>query len=211
MTHSSEPALLALHGVRLLGWTSAAEVAARYRLDPDVVREHLLDHEARGWVRRTAFADRAGWSMTDSGRQEDERRLAAELDAAGARQVAVDVHAAFLPLNRRFSRACTRWQVRPQPWDPMAFNDHSDWAWDEDVLRTLASLGDALDRTCAPLVQRLPRFDGHVARYRHALAGVDRGDRAWVDGPDRASAHLVWIQVHEDLLATLGIERGTDG
>ena len=182
MPHSSAPALLALHGVRILGW-----------------------------VRRTAFADSAGWSVTDAGRQEDERQLAEELDAAGARQVAVDVHAAFLPLNRRLARACTRWQVRPQPWDPMAVNDHSDWAWDEDVLRTLASLGDALDRICAPLVQLLPRFDGHVARYRQALERVDRGDRAWVDGPDRASAHLVWIQLHEDLLATLGIERGTDG
>jgi hypothetical protein len=31
-----------------------------------------------------------------------------------------------------------------------------------------------------------------------------------VDAPDRDSCHLVWMQFHEDLLATLGIPRGSD-
>ncbi|MGY2004081.1 hypothetical protein [Blastococcus sp. SYSU DS1024] len=212
MSHASSCELLALHGVRILGWASEAQVAGRWRLDPVEVREHLLDAEARGWVRHTAFAGRSGWSMTDAGRQGNERQLAEELDAVGARRTALAAHAAFLPLNRRFGTACTRWQVRPQPWDPMAANDHGDWPWDEAVLRTLTALGTALEHnTCAPLVAVLSRFDGHVARYRAALSRVDRGERAWVDAPDRASCHLVWIQLHEDLLATLGIERGSDG
>jgi hypothetical protein len=53
------------------------------------------------------------------------------------------------------------------------------------------------------------RIAGYVG-LRAALARVDGGERAWVDGPDRASCSLVWIQLHEDLLATLGMERGTD-
>lgn len=61
-----------------------------------------------------------------------------------------------------------------------------------------------------PLATVLPRFAGHAPRYRAALTRVDQGERAWVDAPDRASAHVVWIQLHEDLFATLGIERGTD-
>ena len=206
--HRSSPDLLALHGVRVLGFASGAEVAARYRLDRGVVEENLLDDQAHGWVSRSEFAGRSGWSITDAGRAENERRLAEELDAVGARALATEAHAAFLPLNRRLGSECTKWQIRPEPWDRMAFNDHSDWAWDEQVLRSLASLGDALDRVCAPLARVLPRFDGHVDRYRAALARVDRGDRAWVDAPDRESAHIVWIQVHEDLLATLGLQRG---
>jgi hypothetical protein len=208
--HPSAPELLALHGIRVLGAATAGEVAARYRLDADDVQEHLLDCEARGWVRTYAFAGRTTWSITDSGRKENERQLSAELDAAGAREIAAEAHAAFLPLNRRLGTACTQWQIRPTPWDPLAANDHTDWRWDERILKTLASLGTALDRACAPLVQALPRFDGHVDRYRAALARVDRGERAWVDAPDRASCHIVWIQLHEDLIATLGIERGTD-
>ena len=121
------------------------------------------------------------------------------------------MHAGFLPLNRRLGLACTRWQIWPQQWDGIAPNDHTDWGWDESVLRSLASLGSAVERVCAPLVEVLPRFGGHVERYRAALARVDRGERSWVDAPDRASCHIVWIQLHEDLLATLGIERGTDG
>ncbi len=210
MTHPSAPDLLALHGARVLGFAGPGDIAALYGLPADDVREHLLDAEARGWVRRTDFAGRDGWSITDPGRVEGERRLADELDAAGAREVARAAHAAFLPLNRRLGVACTKWQIRPQPWDRTAFNDHSDWAWDQGVLRTLASLGDALERVCEPLSQALPRFAPHVPRYRAALAEVDRGERAWVDAPDRASAHIVWIQLHEDLLATLGLERGTD-
>lgn len=209
-TSESSAELLVLHGVRILGFATPGEVAARYRLEPDLVGELLLDDEARGWVRHSGFGGRSGWSITDSGRRENERRLAEELDAAGARQIATDVHAAFLPLNRRLGTACTRWQIRPEPWDRMALNDHTDWQWDDRVLRTLTFLADAADRVCAPLSQALPRFGGHVDRYRSALARVDRGETAWVDAPDRASCHIVWIQLHEDLLATLGIERGTD-
>jgi hypothetical protein len=210
VSSESSPELLALHGVRVLGFASSAQVAARYRLDAAVVDEHLLDDQARGWVGWTEFAGHAGWSITEPGRAENERRLAEELDAAGARPVATAAHQAFLPLNRRLGRACTKWQLRPTPWDRMAANDHRDWSWDEQVLRTLSSLGDALERVLAPLVAALPRLDGHVHRYRAALARVDRGERSWVDAPDRPSAHIVWIQLHEDLLATLGVERGTD-
>ena len=207
---AADPALLSLHGVRLLGYASTGEVADRFGLDRGATEEHLLDAEAFGWVRRTEFAGRSGWSVTDRGRAENERQLAAELDAAGARQVAVDAHTAFLPLNRRLGTACTKWQIRPVPGDALAANDHADWGWDESVLRSLRALGDGLQRALAPLAEVLPRFDGHVPRYRAALARVDRGERAWVDAPDRASCHIVWIQAHEDLLATLGIERGTD-
>jgi hypothetical protein len=207
----SAPELLALHGVRILGYSTAGQVAARYDLDAAVVSELLLDAEARGWVRRYQFAGRGGWSLTDAGRAENERRLAAELDALGARAVVSGVHTAFLPLNRRLAEACTRWQIRPVPWDRMAANDHSDWRWDEGVLRSLSFVGRELARITAPLVDVLPRFGGHVERYRAALVRAERGEQAWVDAPDLPSCHIVWIQLHEDLLATLGIERGTDG
>ena len=100
----------------------------------------LLDHQARGLVHHSSFGGSSGWSVTDAGRAEDERRLALELDAAGVREVVTAAHRDFLPLNRRFARACTRWQVRPTRLDPMAPNDHDDWAWDEGVLRSLTAL-----------------------------------------------------------------------
>jgi hypothetical protein len=200
---------LALHGVRVLGYASASRVAGRFGLDAGAVEEALLDAEARGWARQFSFGGGSGWSLTDAGRAEDERRLAAELDRTGRRGMVTEVHAAFLPLNRRLGAACTDWQVRPDGVDPMAANDHSDREWDERVLRTLAALDESFRLLCDRLAAGLPRFGGYAERFSAALERA-RSEPAWIDGPDRDSCHLVWIQFHEDLLATLGLPRGTD-
>ena len=204
----SEPADLALHGPRVLGFATASRIARRYGLDADAVGELLLDHEARGWVRHSSFAGSSGWSVTDRGRAEDEQRMAAELDRAEARTVVTELHEEFIGLNRRFTAACTDWQIRPTPRDPMAANDHADWPWDERVLGSLARLGRSLDAVCERLAARLTRFDGYAHRYSAALARVDSGERRWVDSPEIDSCHTVWVQLHEDLLATLGLARG---
>jgi hypothetical protein len=210
MTYLSAAYDLALHGVRVLGFPTTSRVAGRYGLQTDTVEDALLDFEATGWVRHLSFGGSSGWSLTDAGRVENERRLAVELDRAGARDTVTSVHAAFVPLNRRFSAACTDWQIRPTRLDPMAFNDHTDWGWDERVLRTLAHVGKDFKELCSQLAECLARFDGYADRYSSALRKVDMGHRAWVDGHDRDSCHLLWIQFHEDLLATLGIPRGSD-
>jgi hypothetical protein len=209
--YASAPEDLALHGPRVLGFGSAARVAARFRLDADQVHEFMLDFEASGWVRHSSFAGSSGWSLTDAGRRENERRLAIELDRADARDTVTEVHGQFLPLNRRLAQACTDWQIRPNRLDPMASNDHADWGWDERVLRTLGSVDRSFRRLCGRLTGRLQRFDGYTDRFSTALTRVNGGARRWVDAPDIDSCHTVWIQFHEDLLATLGLPRGSEG
>jgi hypothetical protein len=205
----SSPDDLALHGPRVLGFAPSSRIAARFGLDVDLVDELLLDHEARGWVRRAAFAGSSGWYLTDEGRAENERRLARELEQTGHRDAVTNAHARFGPLNRRFGRACTDWQIRPNRADPMAFNDHTDWRWDERVLRTLSALDRSLRQTAMPLAEALQRFAGYADRYSSALANLESGQHRWADSPELDSCHTVWIQFHEDLLATLGIPRGT--
>lgn len=199
-----------LHAPRVMGFASVSGVAARYGLDRDLVHELLLDFEARGWVRHSRFGNSSGWSVTDAGRTENERRLEVELEVAGVRGAVQALHTEFIPLNRRFGTACTHWQIRPDRLDAMAFNDHTDWTWDERVLRTLAALGGAFGQLCHRLADCLNRFEGYGDRYTTALAKVDAGQRRWVDAPELDSCHTVWIQFHEDLLATLGIPRGSD-
>ena len=53
----------------------------------------------------------------------------------------------------------------------------------------------------------LQRFGGYGDRFAAALAQVDRGQRRYVDEPGLDSAHTVWFQLHEDLLATLNLSR----
>jgi hypothetical protein len=208
MPHESAAEDLALHGLRVLGYAGAQRIAGRYGLDPADTAEYLLDHQARGWVSRISFGGSSGWALTDAGRAENERRLAAELDLAGARDEVVAAHRQFLPVNDRLGVACTNWQIRPAPGEPLAANDHTDPRWDDRVLDTLGALGGSLRRVCGPLAGRLSRFGGYAGLYGSAVAKAQAGQYAWIDAPDRDSCHLVWIQFHEDLLATLGLDRG---
>jgi len=57
------------------------------------------------------------------------------------------------------------------------------------------------------LVTVLQRFGGYGDRFATALAQVARGQRRYVDEPGLDSAHTVWFQLHEDLLATLNLSR----
>lgn len=135
-----------------------------------------------------------------TGEGENERQLAGELDAADARAHVAAAHRTFLSLNRRHGQTCTRWQL----------NHHLDERVDAAVLRELRAIAYDLDRLCLQLTSALDRFGIHAPRYHTALDQLLAGEHAWLDAPDRPSCHLVWISLHEDLLATLGIERGTD-
>ena len=208
--HNSAPQLLALHAVRLQGMADADQVATRFHLDAGEVSEWLLDFEAFGWLSHAQFGATGGWTLTSRGRAQNEQQLRDELDGIGAREVVQDAYTEFLPFNAQLLRACTQWQLRPTAMDPLAPNDHRDAAWDERVLAVLASLGGPLRRTCTRLGSRLSRFQGYEKRYWAAVSGAQRGEQALVARPRADSCHTVWMELHEDLLATLGIERGAE-
>lgn len=209
MTQDSSSELLVLHAVRIVGFAATPVLARRFGLEPAETAELLGDAEARGWVTFAAFADLEGWSLTESGRAENERQLAAELVSAGGVEEVRDVYRDFLPLNTRLQRACTDWQLRPVPGSRLATNDHSDPAWDSAVLDELT----AIDQALAPLASRLgnilPRFHGYDTRFTTALHRAQAGEAGWVDRTDVDSCHRVWFELHEDLIATLGLTRGT--
>lgn len=206
----SSPALLSVHGVRVLGHSTARGVGALYDLDAGEVLEHLLDAEARGWVRRPEYRDGSTWSMTDLGREHGERALAEDLDGSGVREAVRAAYERFLPLNSRLGPLMTRWQLRPTPADPLAFNDHTDHRYDDAILGELDRLARDLAEVSAELAAALPRLGVHQPRIDAALARAHEGDLRWVDSPEVASMNIVWIQLHEDLLATLGITRGQE-
>jgi hypothetical protein len=108
MAYVSSAELLVLHGVRIQGMADADSVARRFSLDRVTVKELLLDHQARGRVRRAGFADVTGWTLTEAGRDAGNRMLAVELDDAGVREIVVESHASFSTLNARFLTLITR-------------------------------------------------------------------------------------------------------
>lgn len=209
MSSDSATDLLVLHAVRLKGVADDHRVADRFELDPAAVTELLLDFQAYGWIARVDFAGTGGWTLTAAGKRRNEQQLADELAATGARSAIEAVHDDFMPSNARLQQASTDWQLRPTAEDPLAANPHDEPDWDAGVL-------DALDRVARELADLEPRlsrwlgrFGGYHTRFAGALARVRAGDPSWVNRVGEDSCHTVWMELHEDLIATLGLERGT--
>lgn len=214
MSRQSTPQLRTLHAVRLLGYANPYAIAERAGVDPDNALRALTEAEQAGWVQHVAFADLDGWSLTDDGKAENERQLAAERDEADAAGAIGDVYRTFLPLNARLVQAVTDWQIKPTTEEPLAPNDHTDPEHDADILEELATLDTALDPLNLRLTAVLTRFDGYASRFHIALQNAAAGHADWIDKTDIDSCHRVWFQLHEDLIATLGIDRhvrSTDG
>ena len=76
------------------------------------------------------------------------------------------------------------------------------------MLADLALVDEALGPLAARLADVLERFRGYDTRFSAALRRVDAGDPTWVNRTGADSCHTVWMELHEDLLATLGIPRG---
>ena len=79
-----------------------------------------------------------------------------------------------------------------------------------DVLGRLRTLGAALPAVVRAPASRLSRFAGYDVRFATALARAGNGHYDWVTRPRVDSCHTVWMELHEDLLATLGLERGAE-
>ncbi|MFN8052882.1 MAG: hypothetical protein U0Q22_15660 [Acidimicrobiales bacterium] len=194
-----------LHGLRLLGFATV-EVLADH-VDDDTVEVHgVLRHaEASGW---TVFRDgrMTGWSLTTNGRSYGEQLLAAELDAAMRRGAVRAHYDEFLVLNPQFLELCTDWQVR-RSGDDLVTNDHADPSYDEEVLARLADIDDAAQGLLERLAAELDRFDPYRQRFATARSRLEAGELDWFTRPTIDSYHTVWFQLHEDLLATLGLDR----
>lgn len=207
MSHDSPTDLLVLHAVRILGFADADAVAGRFGLDVSETQKLLRDAEAHGWTTHMSFGETAGWSLTELGRTENERRLEFELAEVHGEDEVRTVYREFLPLNALVLRACTDWQLKPAAGDRLVPNDHTDDTWDAGVLRELT----AIDRALPPLIDRLgtllTRFLAYDKRFQAALTRAQAGEPAYIDRTDIDSCHRVWFQLHEDLIATLHIDR----
>jgi hypothetical protein len=89
-------------------------------------------------------------------------------------------------------------------------NDHADAAYDQQVVVRLITLHDQVRPIVADLRGHLARFASYSARLRGAVEKVSEGDKDWFTKPTIDSYHTVWFELHEDLLATLGLERAKE-
>lgn len=133
--------------------------------------------------------------LTASGRSRLADLLARERRTVD--QSALDMlYGEFLPHNTELKRIVTDWQVKAG-----VPNDHVDAQYDASVLRRLHVLHAGVQ----PLLDRfgvlVPRLTGYAQRLDRARARIHEGDVASLSKVTRDSYHMIWFELHKELMA----------
>lgn len=197
-----------LHALRVKGIADEDAVAGLVGQDAPSVRPTLDDLAASGAVTHREGRI-TGWSLTAEGRAQHAKAMAEEVDATGARDELTSAYRAFLAVNAALLGVCTDWQLK-SGGAGQQLNQHDDPAYDAAVIDRLREVNETVQPVCARLAAVLDRFAGYGPRLANALARVEAGELEWFTKPLIDSYHTVWFEMHEDLLATLGIERSKE-
>lgn len=189
LPHRTGNELLVLHCLRCIGFVSRPRVIAATGLPESEVDERLGDLAATGLVTHEP-GDFGGWGLSEAGRAADAERIAEELTTSGTRAAITRAYDDFLVLNPELIDLCTAWLLNPEP----------------KVLDLLAGFDQRADTVLTDLSSALHRFGRYRVRLADALARARAGQHDYV-ATGLESYHNVWFQLHEDLLATLGIPR----
>lgn len=203
----SDPGLLVPLAVRLAPLSGVDRLASVADLPVPEVSARLDELVADGRARRHD-AEPSGWTLTPAGHTDLSARLAAELDATGTRPAVEAAYGRFVELNQPVLQVCSDWQVVTDGDGALRVNNHRDTDRDARVVARLGELADAAVVVCDELAAALARFGSYRHRLDTARRRVESGDTRWFDAALIDSFHTVWFELHEHLLATLGIERG---
>jgi hypothetical protein len=117
-----------------------------------------------------------------------------------------DCYERFMQLNPRVLKVSSDWQVRREGGIDTP-NDHTDAAYDEEVIERLCSLHSRTCTCMAMITEAAPRFGTYGPRFDACVERLRSGDHSAFTAPLAESYHTVWFELHQDLLLTLGLER----
>ena len=90
-------------------------------------------------------------------------------------------------------------------------NDHKDPTYDWAVIDRMVAIDDRVGPVLRTATTGFARFGSYRARLRTARELVLEGESDWFTSPRIDSYHTVWMQLHEDLLLALGLDRESEG
>jgi len=204
--YASDPRFVVAHALRVKGFSEGPALADATGHSLDDTLGLLSDLAAEELVRRREGGI-SGWSLTIEGRKAHESWLNNERVAAGCDAEIATGYDTFLLRNDEFKALCTDWQLRSVD-GALAPNDHTDEAYDAAIVERLGALHETVVPSVAALAEAHARFGPYSARLTSACARVQEGDRSAIARPLSGSYHDVWMELHQDLLLTLGRERG---
>jgi hypothetical protein len=211
MGTQSETYLLVMLALRLKGFGEVEVVASVHGLELDATSAVLAELTDAEFVQGREVDGSMKYVLTSEGRARGAELLSEELDDSGNRGQLEKAYGDFLDLNVEMLTLCTDWQIVGHGSDDQRINDHTDEDYDQDVIGRLADLDGRLRKVLAPMRATLARFDGYPDRFRSALDRLLDGELDYFTKPILPSYHTVWFELHEDLLATLSIDRASEG
>lgn len=190
-----------LHAARIKGLANDEVMAALAGISVDTLLAVGAELVESGWlVRREGRF--TGYAPTPAGREQAIRLLEADPETAAAAAHLATMYDAFLPANGDFKRICQDWQMRDG-----APNDHTDAAYDAGVIGALRALHTGWVPHLESFATTLPRIADYAPRLEHALAKLRGGDNAAFARPMYDSYHDIWMELHQDLIISLGRTR----
>ncbi|MHB1445808.1 MAG: hypothetical protein ACYCTI_08225 [Acidimicrobiales bacterium] len=113
----------------------------------------------------------------------------------------------FASRNSELKQLCTDWQLRNDTDGGLIPNGHEDVEYDRAVIDRLL----AFDQDIGPLLGHLGEALGRLSAYRPRLSAAARavagGQLRRFTAPLADSYHDIWMELHQDLILTLGLER----
>ncbi|MGB3736159.1 MAG: hypothetical protein WA964_14470 [Ilumatobacter sp.] len=204
MAHESTPQFQTFHALRIKGFAAVDTLVEMTSLSTDDVELALTRLADNGY---TQFRENRGlWQLTADGRAAHGEHLLADLEGLDVAATLRTHYQSFLTSNSKFKELCGDWQLRDG--EP---NDHSDTAYDESVVERLSALhADALPAVTS-MGEGISRMRPYSNRLVEVLAKVQTGETKMFTGVMCGSYHDVWMELHEDLILTQGIDRSAEG
>jgi hypothetical protein len=205
MVVRTDPGLIVLHVIKITGRVSPDGLSERSGISVEHVKALVTDLARTGLVEHHE-GNLPGWSLTSAGRQAHADALAGERAAGGNGQYVERAYADFLKRNEAFKALCTAWQLYPADRAQVP-NRHRDRSYDLSLIGQLVEIHETVMAITTDLARVIERFSAYGPRFAKALARLQAGDLDAFTRPLSGSYHDVWMELHQDLLDTLGRSR----
>ena len=193
---------LVMHGLAIKKHATAEDVAGVLGLDAETVRQTLAKLVA---AKRAVEAQGVICSVP-AARMLLDADYSRHYEALRADPAFQAGYAGFERLNGTLKQLITDWQTLPVRGE-RAPNDHSDKAYDAEIIDRLGDLHERAEAVLAKLASALPRMSLYRDKLEAALERAEKGEIAWVSDAKIDSYHTVWFELHEDLLRLMQRER----
>jgi hypothetical protein len=202
--------LMLLLALRLKGLGEVDAVAEVHALDVDETEWALAELIESGKCVYRPVDGVMKYLLTPLGRELGEQALWQEVDDPSKKQKIQGAYNQFRGLEQGMFQVLADWQVVDGTSVHQRINKHDDHLYDEEILKRLYDLDKNLQKILEPLASMFSRYQNYGNRFTKALDLMRNGEMQYLMKPLIGSYSTLWFEFHEDLLATLGINRASE-